>query len=183
MVNAKTLREITPLLPFTLKLNRDLKPEDWKDMDQLLKLHKLLKDLFQQIIEHKRFNMDSHWAEKGEGWQKIFLREISFKELMEITKDWNSNRKFKLLEDREAKIRKNESTMQAIEEKWSQKENIMTPSGSHGVGQPNSPVASHHSDSSKSRPKSHHSSQFQEVSRRRQESNGKNKITFSQRNQ
>ncbi|MBW0581463.1 hypothetical protein O181_121178 [Austropuccinia psidii MF-1] len=46
VVDGKTLREIIPTLPFTFQFNRNLKPEDWKDMDQALQLHKLLKDLF-----------------------------------------------------------------------------------------------------------------------------------------
>ncbi|MBW0481162.1 hypothetical protein O181_020877 [Austropuccinia psidii MF-1] len=71
--------------------------------------------------------------------------------------------------------------MQDIEEQWSLKEHIMTPSGSQGIGQTNSPVSSHHSESRKSRAKNHHSSQFQEFSRRRQASNSKNKTALSQR--
>ncbi|MBW0477936.1 hypothetical protein O181_017651 [Austropuccinia psidii MF-1] len=38
---------------------------------------------------HKRFNLPSHLEELGEIFQKICLREIPFKELMEITKGWN----------------------------------------------------------------------------------------------
>ncbi|MBW0513671.1 hypothetical protein O181_053386 [Austropuccinia psidii MF-1] len=41
------MREIISTLPFTLNFNRNLKPEDWKDMDQVLQLHQLLNDLFQ----------------------------------------------------------------------------------------------------------------------------------------
>ncbi|MBW0480292.1 hypothetical protein O181_020007 [Austropuccinia psidii MF-1] len=44
VVNGKTLREIIPTLPFAFKLNRNLKLEDWKDIDRALKLHQLLKD-------------------------------------------------------------------------------------------------------------------------------------------
>ncbi|MBW0510692.1 hypothetical protein O181_050407 [Austropuccinia psidii MF-1] len=39
VVDGKTLREIIPTLPFTFQLNINLKPEDWKDMDQVLQLH------------------------------------------------------------------------------------------------------------------------------------------------
>ncbi|MBW0471768.1 hypothetical protein O181_011483 [Austropuccinia psidii MF-1] len=60
VVDGKTLREIIPTLPFTFQLNRNLKPEDWKDMDQVLQLHKLLKDLFQWMMGNKRFNLASH---------------------------------------------------------------------------------------------------------------------------
>ncbi|MBW0522903.1 hypothetical protein O181_062618 [Austropuccinia psidii MF-1] len=55
------------------------------------------------------------------------------------------------------------------------------PSGSQRAGQISSSVASHHSETNRSVAKSHHSSQSQEVSRRRQGYKGKNKTTFSQR--
>ncbi|MBW0543945.1 hypothetical protein O181_083660 [Austropuccinia psidii MF-1] len=86
MVDGKTFREIIPTLPFTFQFNRNLKPEDWKDMDQVLKLHQLLKELLQWSMDNKRFNQASHWAELGESCQNISLKEIPFKELMEITK-------------------------------------------------------------------------------------------------
>ncbi|MBW0519264.1 hypothetical protein O181_058979 [Austropuccinia psidii MF-1] len=54
---------------------RHLKPEDWKDMDQCLQLHQLLKDLFQWSIDNKRFNLASHWSELGASCQKIFPKE------------------------------------------------------------------------------------------------------------
>ncbi|MBW0545974.1 hypothetical protein O181_085689 [Austropuccinia psidii MF-1] len=47
VVDGKTLREIIPTLPFTFQFSRNPKPEEWKDMDQALQLHQLLKDLFQ----------------------------------------------------------------------------------------------------------------------------------------
>ncbi|MBW0539814.1 hypothetical protein O181_079529 [Austropuccinia psidii MF-1] len=55
------------------------------------------------------------------------------------------------------------------------------PSGSQGAGQISSPVASHHSETSRLVAKSHHSSQLQEVSRIRQGNKGKNKTSFNQR--
>ncbi|MBW0578118.1 hypothetical protein O181_117833 [Austropuccinia psidii MF-1] len=36
VVDGKTLREIIPTLPFPFQFNRNIKPEDWKDMDQVL---------------------------------------------------------------------------------------------------------------------------------------------------
>ncbi|MBW0528279.1 hypothetical protein O181_067994 [Austropuccinia psidii MF-1] len=81
------MREITSTFPFTLQFNRNLKPDDWKDMDQVLQLHQLLKDLFQWSMENKRFNLASHWAELGASCQKICLKEIDFKDLIVITKD------------------------------------------------------------------------------------------------
>ncbi|MBW0530682.1 hypothetical protein O181_070397 [Austropuccinia psidii MF-1] len=63
VVDGKALREIIPTLPFKFQFNRNLKPEDWKDMDQVLQLHQLLKDLFHWSMDKKRFNLASHWAE------------------------------------------------------------------------------------------------------------------------
>ncbi|MBW0552096.1 hypothetical protein O181_091811 [Austropuccinia psidii MF-1] len=40
-------------------------------------------------MDNKRFKLASNWEEIGESCQKICLREISFKDLMEITKGWN----------------------------------------------------------------------------------------------
>ncbi|MBW0511068.1 hypothetical protein O181_050783 [Austropuccinia psidii MF-1] len=42
-------------------------------------------------MEHgnKRFNLASHWAELGESFQKICLKEIDFSDHMVITKGWN----------------------------------------------------------------------------------------------
>ncbi|MBW0461047.1 hypothetical protein O181_000762 [Austropuccinia psidii MF-1] len=85
-------------------------------------------------MEHKGLNLVSHWEELEESIQKIFLREIHFKDLMENSKGWNPNRQLKILEEGEAKIRENQATIQTIEEQWGQKENILTPSGSQGVG-------------------------------------------------
>ncbi|MBW0497454.1 hypothetical protein O181_037169 [Austropuccinia psidii MF-1] len=39
VMDGETLRQIIPTLPFTSQLNRNLKPENWKDMDQFLQLH------------------------------------------------------------------------------------------------------------------------------------------------
>ncbi|MBW0493054.1 hypothetical protein O181_032769 [Austropuccinia psidii MF-1] len=80
------MREIISTLPLTLQFNGDLKPEDWKDMDQVLQLHQLLKDLFQWSMDNKRFNLAFHWAELEASYQKICLKEIDFKDLMVITK-------------------------------------------------------------------------------------------------
>ncbi|MBW0486641.1 hypothetical protein O181_026356 [Austropuccinia psidii MF-1] len=72
VVDGKTLREIIPTLPFTSQFNRNLKPQDWKDMDQVLQLHQLLKDLFQWSMDNKRFNLESHWAELEASCQKSY---------------------------------------------------------------------------------------------------------------
>ncbi|MBW0475839.1 hypothetical protein O181_015554 [Austropuccinia psidii MF-1] len=99
IVDGKTLREIIPILPFTFHFNRNLKPEDWQEMDQVFQLHQLLKDLFQWIMDNKRLNLASDWAEIGASFQRIYLKEISFTDLIVIRKGWNPNRKFRLLEE------------------------------------------------------------------------------------
>ncbi|MBW0542149.1 hypothetical protein O181_081864 [Austropuccinia psidii MF-1] len=134
------MREIISTLPFTLELNRNLKPEDWEDMDQVVQLHQLLKDLFQWSMDNKRFNLAAHWEELGASCQKICLKDIDFKDLMVITKDWNPTRQFRLLEVRAQRIRENQATIQAIEEQLTQTGPTQIPSGSQGAGQISSPV-------------------------------------------
>ncbi|MBW0545960.1 hypothetical protein O181_085675 [Austropuccinia psidii MF-1] len=131
-------------------------------------------------MENKRFNLESHWAELGASFQRICLKEIDFRDIMVITKGWNSIRQFRLLEVRANRIRENEATIQAIEEQLTQTGHTHIPSGSQGVDQTSSPVASHHSETNRSVAKSHHSSQSQEFSRRRKGYKGKNKTTFNQ---
>ncbi|MBW0590872.1 hypothetical protein O181_130587 [Austropuccinia psidii MF-1] len=167
------MREIISTLPFTLKFNRNLKPEDWKDMAQVLQLLKLLKDLFQWSMDNKRFNLASHWEELGASFQRICLKEIDFKELMVITKGWNPTRQFRLLEARANRIRENQSTIKAIEEHLTQTGPTQVPSGSQGAGQISFPVASNHSETNRSVTRSHHSSQFQEVSGENKDTRGK----------
>ncbi|MBW0544362.1 hypothetical protein O181_084077, partial [Austropuccinia psidii MF-1] len=82
VVDGKTLREIIPTLPFTLQFNRNFKPENLKNMDQILQLHQLLTDSFQWSMDNKRFNLASDWAELGESCHKICLKEIDIKDLM-----------------------------------------------------------------------------------------------------
>ncbi|MBW0461579.1 hypothetical protein O181_001294 [Austropuccinia psidii MF-1] len=100
---------------------------------------------------------------------------------MVITKGWNPARQFRLLEERATRIRENKATIQAIEEHPNQTGPDLIPSSSQGVDQPNSKVASHHSGTRRPVSKSHHSSQYKVVSRRRQEYNRKNKTSFSHR--
>ncbi|MBW0537434.1 hypothetical protein O181_077149 [Austropuccinia psidii MF-1] len=137
-------------------------------MDQVLQLHQLLKDLFEWSMENKRFNLASHWAEIGASFQKICLKGIDLKDLMVITKGCNLTRQLRLLEVRSNKIRENQATIQAVEEKLTQTGHTQIPSGSQGAGQISSPVASYHSETNRSVAKIHHSSQSQEVSSRRQ---------------
>ncbi|MBW0470834.1 hypothetical protein O181_010549 [Austropuccinia psidii MF-1] len=132
-------------------------------------------------MDNKRFNLASHWAELGASCHKICLKEIPFKDLMKITKGWNPIWKFRLLEEGETRTRENQATIQAIEEQLNQTGPTVIPSGSQGVDQTSSPVASHHSGTNRSVSKSHHSSQSQVVSRRRQGYKGKTKTSFNQR--
>ncbi|MBW0473855.1 hypothetical protein O181_013570 [Austropuccinia psidii MF-1] len=132
-------------------------------------------------MDNKSFNLVSHCEEVKEGFQKICLKEIDFRDLMVITKGWNPTSQFRLMEVRANRIRENQATIQAIEEKLTQAGNTQIPSGSQGVNQTSSPVASQHSGTNISVAKSHHSSQSQEVSSRRQGYKGKNKTTFNQR--
>ncbi|MBW0543246.1 hypothetical protein O181_082961 [Austropuccinia psidii MF-1] len=119
-------------------------------------------------MDKMRFHLASHWEELGASFQKICLKEIDFKDLMVITKGWNTTRKFRLLGERETRIRENKATIQAIQEQLTQTGHNQIPSGSQGVGRTSSPVASHHSGTNRLVSKSHHSSQSQVVSRRRQ---------------
>ncbi|MBW0506149.1 hypothetical protein O181_045864 [Austropuccinia psidii MF-1] len=87
---------------------------------------------------------------------------------MLITNGWNPNRQFRLLEERVTRIRENVATIHAIGEELNQKERALIPSGSQGVDQSSSPVASNYSGIRKSVTNSHYSPQSQVVSRRRQ---------------
>ncbi|MBW0482390.1 hypothetical protein O181_022105 [Austropuccinia psidii MF-1] len=87
---------------------------------------------------------------------------------MEITKDWSPIRQFRLLEERETRIRENKATIQAIEEQLNQTGPTLIPSGSQGVDQISSPVVLHHYETNRPVSKSHHSSQSLVASRRRQ---------------
>ncbi|MBW0501740.1 hypothetical protein O181_041455 [Austropuccinia psidii MF-1] len=145
VLDGKTLREIIPTLPFTSQFNRNLTPEDWKDVDQVLQLQQLLKDFFQWSMDNKSFYLEYNWAELEAICQKICLKEIDFKELMIIAKGWNPTRQLRLLEVRANRIRENQATMQAAEEQLIRTGHSQIPSGSKGAGQISSPVASNHS--------------------------------------
>ncbi|MBW0513303.1 hypothetical protein O181_053018 [Austropuccinia psidii MF-1] len=119
-------------------------------------------------MDIKRFNLAFNWEELGASFQKICLKAIPLKYLMVITKGWNSNGKSKLLEERATRIRENKATFQAIEEQLNQTEPTLIPSGSQGVDQPNSPVASNLSGTSRSVAKSQYSSKSRVVCRKRQ---------------
>ncbi|MBW0477015.1 hypothetical protein O181_016730 [Austropuccinia psidii MF-1] len=131
-------------------------------------------------MDNKRFNL-AHWEELRESFQNVCFKEISFKDLMLITKGWNPTRKVRLLEERATRIRENQATIQAIEEQKSQTGPVLIASGSQGVHKLNSIVASHHSGTRRLVSKSHHSSRSQVVCRRRKGYKGKNKNSLNQR--
>ncbi|MBW0502035.1 hypothetical protein O181_041750 [Austropuccinia psidii MF-1] len=60
-----------------------------------------------------------------------------------------STRKFRLLKERASRIRESQATIIAIGEKLNQTGPTLIPSGSQVVDQPSSPVASHHSGTSR----------------------------------
>ncbi|MBW0536544.1 hypothetical protein O181_076259 [Austropuccinia psidii MF-1] len=132
-------------------------------------------------MDNKRFNLASHWAELVASCKKICLKEIDFRNLMVNTKGWNPTRQCRLLEVRVNRMRENQANIQAKEEQMTHTGQPQIPSGSKGAGQISSPVASNQSETNRSVAKSHHSSQSQEFSRRRQGYKGKNKTNFSQR--
>ncbi|MBW0568980.1 hypothetical protein O181_108695 [Austropuccinia psidii MF-1] len=95
-------------------------------------------------MEKRSLNPALHWEEIREICQRIFLKEIPFRDPMEITKGWNPNRNFKLLKEREGRISENQDPIQAIEEQLIQEDHTLIAEGSQEVNQPDSPVASHH---------------------------------------
>ncbi|MBW0487758.1 hypothetical protein O181_027473 [Austropuccinia psidii MF-1] len=73
VVDGKKLREIIHTLPFSFQFNRNLKPEDWKDMDQVLQLHQLLKDSFQW----RRDNNSLTWHPTEKNMEEVSRRSVS----------------------------------------------------------------------------------------------------------
>ncbi|MBW0475593.1 hypothetical protein O181_015308 [Austropuccinia psidii MF-1] len=116
IVDSRKLSEVIPMLPFTFQFKENLKLEDWKNMDQVLQRHKLLKDVFQWRMDNERFNLASHWEEPRSGFQKICLKEIPFKDFILMMKECNLKREFKPLEDIAGRLSENQATIQAIEE-------------------------------------------------------------------
>ncbi|MBW0514651.1 hypothetical protein O181_054366 [Austropuccinia psidii MF-1] len=100
-----------PTIPFISQLKRRLNIEDWNDMDKVLQINQLLKDLLYWSMENERLKLESHWEELVSGCHKIFPEENSFKDNMEITIGWNPDRQFKILEERVEKIRNTQATI------------------------------------------------------------------------
>ncbi|MBW0551618.1 hypothetical protein O181_091333 [Austropuccinia psidii MF-1] len=93
---------------------------------------------------------------------------------------YGNHQRLESYQARAIRIRENQATIKAIEEQLTQTGPTQIPSGSQAEGQISSPVASNHSENNNSVTRSHHYSQFQEVSRRRQGYKGQNKTSLNQ---
>ncbi|MBW0569993.1 hypothetical protein O181_109708 [Austropuccinia psidii MF-1] len=113
----------------------------------------------------------------GRTWSKL-PEDLSQRDRLQ--RPYGNHQSLESYQARAQRIRENQATIQVIEGQLTQTGPTQIPSGSQGAGQISSPVDSHHSDTNRSMTKSHHSSQFQEVSRRRNRYKGKNKTSFSQ---
>ncbi|MBW0472652.1 hypothetical protein O181_012367 [Austropuccinia psidii MF-1] len=78
-------------------------------------------------MDIKWFSLASHWEELGKSCQRICLKEIPFRDLVEITKGYNPNRTFRLLDESKVRIWKNQATIQAIEEQFNKKDDTKAP--------------------------------------------------------
>ncbi|MBW0481972.1 hypothetical protein O181_021687 [Austropuccinia psidii MF-1] len=70
MEHGKTLSKIIPTFPLIFRFNRNLKPEDWMDMDQVLQPHQLLKNCsngeWEKDVE-PGFTLGRTWGKLPEG--------------------------------------------------------------------------------------------------------------------
>ncbi|MBW0463646.1 hypothetical protein O181_003361 [Austropuccinia psidii MF-1] len=112
-------------------------------------------------------------------------QEMAWIDLMKEIKGWNPNKNYKLLEERETRIKDNQPAIQAIEKSLYMEDpsQIQVPKDMEEEV-PSSPKQSRSSRPYKPREtssKAHQSSLV--VSRRRQGDQGKNKTSFSQRKQ
>ncbi|MBW0535420.1 hypothetical protein O181_075135 [Austropuccinia psidii MF-1] len=98
-------------LPSIFQLKRHLNIEDWNDMDEILQINQLHKDLLYWSMENERLKQASHWEELVSGCHKIFPEENAFNDNMEITIGWNPDRQFKILKERVEKITKTQATI------------------------------------------------------------------------
>ncbi|MBW0476480.1 hypothetical protein O181_016195 [Austropuccinia psidii MF-1] len=127
VVEGKKFIEIMTTLPFKFQFNRNLRQEDWKDMDEVLKLHKLLKELFQSSMDNKRFNLAPHWEEVGASWQKICLKELDFKALMVNTKgeDKDTRKKQDIFQPKVERVRPHDPEAVGFGERSTQEPEIV----------------------------------------------------------
>ncbi|MBW0477955.1 hypothetical protein O181_017670 [Austropuccinia psidii MF-1] len=96
-----TNRELLPKGLSKIKFNPELQPGDWKDGEQLINIHKFLKDMFTWSMDNKMFSMEASNAEVGITTKKICLKKMACMDLTKEMKGWNTNKNFKLLEERE----------------------------------------------------------------------------------
>ncbi|MBW0490615.1 hypothetical protein O181_030330 [Austropuccinia psidii MF-1] len=96
-----TNREILPKGLLNIKFNPELQPGDWTDGEQLINIHKFLKDLFKWSMDNKMFSMEASNAEVGITTKKICLKKMACMDLMKKMKGWNTNKNFKSLEETE----------------------------------------------------------------------------------
>ncbi|MBW0470513.1 hypothetical protein O181_010228 [Austropuccinia psidii MF-1] len=98
-------------------------------------------------------------------------------------KDWNKNKNFKLLEERETRIRESQEAIKAIEKSWNMEEHSQIQVlQEREEGVPSSPQQTSSSRIYKPREASSKAPQsYLVVSRRRQGAQGKNKASFNQR--
>ncbi|MBW0527071.1 hypothetical protein O181_066786 [Austropuccinia psidii MF-1] len=79
-----------------------------------MRVHKLLKDVFTWSMENKLLTIAASWEEVIITTQKICLKQIPWMDLMEEMKVWNPKRNFKVLEERETRIRENQESIKDI---------------------------------------------------------------------
>ncbi|MBW0567622.1 hypothetical protein O181_107337, partial [Austropuccinia psidii MF-1] len=73
VVDVKTLREIIHTLQSIFQFNSNLKPEDWKDMDQVLQLHNSSKIYFNEAWT----TTCSTWHPTGQSLEQVSRRFVS----------------------------------------------------------------------------------------------------------
>ncbi|MBW0496901.1 hypothetical protein O181_036616 [Austropuccinia psidii MF-1] len=95
--DGKILRKILPTMPLHFKFNKRLQPYYWTDLDQVFKIHSLLKNIFQWSMMRNTYSLATQLAEAGTTTQKICLRDLNWLELIHRMVVWNSKRHHKLL--------------------------------------------------------------------------------------
>ncbi|MBW0530190.1 hypothetical protein O181_069905 [Austropuccinia psidii MF-1] len=74
--------------------------------------------MFLWKIKRKRFSLETQLEDFGTRIQKICLRNMTWVEYMQKMDGWHPNRQQTFLEEREARIKNNQETIQDIEEQW-----------------------------------------------------------------
>ncbi|MBW0577521.1 hypothetical protein O181_117236 [Austropuccinia psidii MF-1] len=113
MKEIRTSIEILSDIPFHLTLNRDIPPEYWTELEEVLQIHTLIKKM-----EKKRIKLAMQVAEFGTKNQKILFRDMTWVESMQRMNVSNPKRWHKFLEERASIIKDNQEVIQSIEEQW-----------------------------------------------------------------